>query len=92
MFKQFNLNNLENRSYFFWLDKIKKWQRSGPSYNYQEYDYIKEKFKYNQKKIIQIDHHLAHAATAFYPSGFKNSSILIADGLGRWGNPIVFLW
>ena len=46
---------------------------------------LKEKFKYNQKKIIQIDHHLAHAATAFYPSGFKNSSILIADGLGSDG-------
>ena len=28
---------------------------------------------------------MAHAATAFYPSGFKNSSILIADGLGSDG-------
>ena len=63
-----------------WIRK-KKWHRSGPGYNYSEFDYLKEKFRY-KKKIIQIRHHLAHAASTYYTSGFKNSAILIIDGNG----------
>ena len=63
-------------------NKVKKWQRSGPSYNYSMFDYIKEKFKFDEKKIIQIDHHLAHAASTYYTSNFKESAILIVDGQG----------
>ncbi len=64
-----------------WI-KERKWLRSGPSYNYTMFDYLKEKFKLNKNKIIQIDHHLAHAASVYYPSNFKDSAILVADGLG----------
>ena len=64
-----------------WI-RLKKWIRSGPSYNYQEFDYIKENLKFNKKKIVQIDHHLAHAASTYYPSNFKSSAILIIDGNG----------
>ena len=64
------------------MDKKKRWLRSGPVYNYQMFDYIKEKLKYNKDKIIQIDHHLAHAASVYYTSDFKDSSILIVDGNG----------
>ena len=32
-----------------WI-RLKKWIRSGPSYNYQEFDYIKENLKFNKKK------------------------------------------
>ena len=63
-----------------WIRK-KQWHRSGPGYNYSEFDYLKEKFKY-KKKIIQIRHHLAHAASTYYTSGFKESAILIIDGNG----------
>ncbi len=63
-----------------WIRK-KQWLRSGPGYNYSEFDYLKEKFKY-KKKIFQIRHHLAHAASTYYTSGFKNSAILIIDGNG----------
>ncbi len=59
-----------------------KWLRSGPSYNVKEFDYLKLKLKINKKKILQISHHLAHAASVFYTSGFKKSSILIVDGNG----------
>ncbi len=64
-----------------WI-KEKKWHRSGPSYNYTLFDYYKEKLNFDEKKIIQIDHHLAHAASVYYTSSFKESSILIVDGLG----------
>ena len=42
----------------------------------------KENKKLNQK-IIYCDHHLSHAASTFYPSGFKKSSILVLDGSGE---------
>ena len=58
------------------------WHRSGPSYNVKEFDYIKSKLNISEKKIIQINHHLAHAASVFYTSGFNNSAILIVDGNG----------
>jgi len=64
-----------------WI-REKKWHRSGPSYDYSMFDYIKKKLKLNPKKIIQIDHHLAHASSVYYTSDFKKSSILIVDGNG----------
>ena len=59
-----------------------KWERSGPSYNVKEFDYIKSILKFPKEKVIQINHHLAHAASVYYTSGFKSSAILIVDGNG----------
>ena len=79
----FNLKSLNKINYIItdWI-KVKRWHRSGPSYNYSMFDYFKEKFNFPQNKIIQIDHHLAHAASVYYTSKFKESAILIVDGLG----------
>src|ERR1700760_18836 len=30
-----------------------------------------------------VPHHLAHAASAFYPSGFDAAAILVVDGIGE---------
>jgi carbamoyltransferase len=35
------------------------------------------------RKFIPVLHHLAHAASAFYPSGFDESLILVSDGMGE---------
>jgi len=35
------------------------------------------------KNIHWVDHHLAHAMSAYYPSGEKNAAILIVDGAGE---------
>jgi natural product biosynthesis luciferase-like monooxygenase protein len=35
------------------------------------------------KKFIPVSHHLAHAASAFYLSGFQDALILISDGMGE---------
>jgi len=35
-------------------------------------------------KIYFSDHHLSHAASAFYPSPFKKAVILTLDGVGEW--------
>ncbi|MBN1898615.1 MAG: hypothetical protein JW827_07540, partial [Spirochaetes bacterium] len=36
-----------------------------------------------KKKIIGVEHHVAHAAVAFYSSHFKSSAILSIDGSGE---------
>ena len=36
------------------------------------------------KKINYVEHHLSHAASAFYPSPFEESAILTIDGVGEW--------
>jgi carbamoyltransferase len=35
------------------------------------------------RKFVEVPHHLAHAASAFYLSGFEESLILVADGMGE---------
>lgn len=35
-------------------------------------------------KILFPEHHLSHAASAFYASPFKESAILTIDGVGEW--------
>lgn len=39
-------------------------------------------FQRHRNKLQLINHHLAHAASAFYPSPFENSAILVIDGVG----------
>lgn len=34
-------------------------------------------------KFIPVLHHLAHAASAYYPSGFEEALILVSDGMGE---------
>jgi carbamoyltransferase len=40
-------------------------------------------------KIYFSEHHLSHAASAFYPSPFKEAIILTVDGVGEWGTTTV---
>ncbi len=37
-----------------------------------------------KNKIVMYDHHMSHAASAFYPSPFKKAAILTIDGVGEW--------
>ena len=62
--------------------RIKRWFNSGPSYNISDFDYLKRKFDVDPNKIRVIGHHLAHAASTYYTSGFDDAAILIADGNG----------
>ena len=52
---------------------------------------IRDKLKsidvsFNPKKmnILFPEHHLSHAAGAFYPSNFDNAAIITVDGVGEW--------
>jgi carbamoyltransferase len=55
------------------------------------FDRLKELDKnfYNEKKIFFSDHHLSHAASAFFPSPFHEAIILTADGVGEWATTTV---
>ena len=46
---------------------------------------LKRHFKFsNSEKLKFSRHHMSHAASAFWPSGFEESAILVADGVGEW--------
>ena len=47
-----------------------------------------EKFK-DENKIFFSDHHLSHAASAFFPSPFEEAIVLTADGVGEWATTTV---
>ena len=35
-------------------------------------------------RVLFSDHHMAHAASAFYPSPFERAAIVTMDGVGEW--------
>lgn len=36
------------------------------------------------ERLLFSEHHLSHAASAFYPSPFENALVLTLDGVGEW--------
>ena len=67
-----------------WL-KEKLFQKSELVNSLKEID---SNFKDN-KKIFFSEHHLSHAASAFYPSPFDEAIIITADGVGEWATTTV---
>ncbi len=45
---------------------------------------IADELRVDSKKIIFVPHHISHAASAYYPSGFNKSAVLTFDGVGEW--------
>ncbi len=37
-----------------------------------------------QQKLLFSEHHLSHAASAFFPSPFERAAVLTMDGVGEW--------
>ncbi len=35
-------------------------------------------------KLLFSEHHLSHAASAFFPSPFERAAVLTIDGVGEW--------
>ncbi len=77
-FKSFSL------SMPIWL-REKLFQKKFLFENLKQHD---EKFK-DINKIKFSEHHYSHAASAFYPSPFKESVILTLDGVGEWATTTV---
>ena len=41
-------------------------------------------YKFDKKKLKFSEHHYSHAASAFFPSPYKEAIILTIDGVGEW--------
>ena len=77
-FKSFSL------SMPIWL-RQKLFQKNFLFQKLQQHD---EKFK-DIKKIKFSEHHYSHAASAFYPSPFREAIVLTLDGVGEWATTTV---
>lgn len=40
--------------------------------------------KFNEERLLFSEHHLSHAASAFFPSPFEEAAVLTMDGVGEW--------
>lgn len=40
-------------------------------------------------KLLFPEHHMSHAASAFFPSSFKDAAILTIDGVGEWATATI---
>ncbi|MDB9820137.1 hypothetical protein OAC02_00960 [Candidatus Pelagibacter sp.] len=52
-------------------------------YNELKWAFATKKQKLDKNKIVYYKHHLCHAASTYFASGFKKASILILDGMGE---------
>ena len=60
------------REKLFLKDLLRKeLQRHAPKYDWE-------------KRLLFSEHHLSHAASAFYPSPFEEAAVLTMDGVGEW--------
>lgn len=41
------------------------------------------------KKLLVAEHHLSHAASAFFPSPFERAVVLTVDGVGEWATTAI---
>lgn len=68
-----NSSRLFAKSMLTWItDKL--WVRS----------IISDKLKVPGSKILFVPHHISHAASSFYASGFEKAAIMTFDGVGEW--------
>ena len=44
-----------------------------------------------EKRLLFSEHHLSHAASAFYPSPFTKALVLTLDGVGEWATSSIAL-
>ena len=45
--------------------------------------------KFDPKQLMFAEHHISHAASAFYPSPFEEAVVLTVDGVGEWATTTV---
>jgi len=68
------------------LKAIPVWLREKMFLKKLVYDGLREVEPFRKKKIklLFTEHHLSHAASAFYASPYREAAILTIDGVGEW--------
>src|SRR5690606_22738076 len=71
---------------FSFLTAMPIWLNEKLFLKYKIYKGLREIDTYERKNINLLfsGHHLSHAASAFYPSPFRDAAILTIDGVGEW--------
>lgn len=69
-----------------WLNE-KLFQKKMLSENLLELGFTKNQ----TKDILFSEHHLSHAASAFFASPFENAMVLTMDGVGEWDTSTVYV-
>jgi carbamoyltransferase len=74
------------RGLFSFLKAMPVWLKEKMLLKKLIYDGLKEVGDYDKKqvKLLFPEHHLSHAASAFFPSPYEKSAILTIDGVGEW--------
>lgn len=81
-FERIFLNSLEYApmSLRFYTESMKKW--------FFEHTWVKthivSKLKIRANKVLFSEHHLSHAASAYYVSPYDKAAVLTLDGVGEW--------
>ncbi|HOZ31126.1 MAG TPA: carbamoyltransferase N-terminal domain-containing protein, partial [Bacteroidales bacterium] len=70
------------------VKSIPVWIREKLFIKYELYSQLKKIGNFDRKnlKLYFSEHHLSHAASAYYPSGFDSAAILTLDGMGEWAS------
>ncbi len=57
------------------------------------YESLSEVQAFDKKKLTLLfpEHHLSHAASAFYPSPFEKAAVVTLDGVGEWATASICL-
>jgi carbamoyltransferase len=73
------------------LKAIPVWVRDKMFLKKLIYDGLLEIESYQKKdlNLLFTEHHLSHAASAFYPSPFEKAAILTMDGVGEWATAAI---
>ncbi len=68
------------------LKAIPVWLKENLFLKKQIFDGLSEVENYDKKKLklLFTEHHLSHAASAFFASPYNNAAILTIDGVGEW--------
>ena len=77
-----SLSNYKTFNFFDNLRIIKDWFDN----KYHIDKYINKYLPNYNGEILFSEHHISHAASAYYPSPFDDSSIIVLDGVGEWAS------
>ncbi len=79
------------RGLFSFLKAIPVWLKEKMFLKKQILDGLKDIEEYDRRKIKLLfpEHHLSHAASAFFASPYNESAVLTIDGVGEWSTATI---
>jgi len=79
--------NVAPKGFFSFLQAMHVWTKEKLFIKqniYKELRKIDDTFDKNKVQLLFSEHHLSHAASAFYPSPFSEAAVLTIDGVGEF--------